>query len=125
VSAARGRGGDGARAARAGCPLRRPGGFAFPRVRSRPAPASDLGQPPPPALPSSAHTPGGTTHGTVWEQYARMRDALNATGKPIYFSITQALPWTEGPPTEFCYGPSAFTTLAWVPAQDPTTLANR
>ena len=24
---------------------------------------------------------GGTTHGTVWEQYARMRDALNATGR--------------------------------------------
>lgn len=23
---------------------------------------------------------GGTTHGTMWEQYARMRDALNATG---------------------------------------------
>ena len=23
---------------------------------------------------------GGETHGTVWEQYARMRDALNATG---------------------------------------------
>ena len=23
---------------------------------------------------------GGTTHGTVWEQYALMRDALNRTG---------------------------------------------
>ena len=22
---------------------------------------------------------GGTTHGTVWEQYAKMRDALNKT----------------------------------------------
>ena len=28
---------------------------------------------------------GGTTHGTVWEQYAKMRDALNKTGRPIYY----------------------------------------
>ena len=66
------------------------------------------------------------THGTAWEQYATMRDALNATGKlpryrwclglhshhlgcillkipavpltgrPIYYSITQALPFNDG-----------------------------
>ena len=70
---------------------------------------------------------GGVTHGTVWEQYARMRDGLNATGRPIYFSITQALSLTDGHPRMHCYGDNAFTTLEWVtadPPLDPRTLAN-
>ena len=32
---------------------------------------------------------GGPTNGTLWERYALMRDGLNATGRSIYFSITQ------------------------------------
>lgn len=68
---------------------------------------------------------GGTTHGTVWEQYARMRDALNATGRPIYYSITQALEWSDGHPHMHCYGDNVFTTLVWTAAGlDPRTLAN-
>jgi hypothetical protein len=67
----------------------------------------------------------GTTHGTVWEQYSRMRDALNATGRPIYYSITQSVPFEDAHPAMHCYGNSVFTTLPWVKAGlDPTTLAN-
>ena len=32
---------------------------------------------------------GGPYNGTLWEAYSLMRDALNATGRSIYFSITQ------------------------------------
>ena len=70
---------------------------------------------------------GGTTHGTMWEQYARMRDALNKTGRPIYFSITQAQDWADGHPRMHCYGDGAFSTLYWTtanPPLDPRTLAN-
>jgi hypothetical protein len=70
---------------------------------------------------------GGTTHGTMWEQYARMRDALNATGRPIYFSITQAQDWSDGHPRMHCYGDAAFSTLFWTtasPPLDPRGLAN-
>jgi hypothetical protein len=70
---------------------------------------------------------GGTTHGTMWEQYARMRDALNKTGRPIYFSITQAEDWKDGHPRMHCYGNGAFSTLFWTtadPPLDPRTLAN-
>ena len=49
---------------------------------------------------------GGTTHGTVWEQYARMRDALNAstskTGRPIYYSITGIVPYNDAQPEMHC-----------------------
>ena len=69
---------------------------------------------------------GGTTHGTVWEQYARMRDALNNTGKPIYFSVTEAVPWHDGHPKMSCYGQdSIFTVIPWLQqGLDPRTLAN-
>ena len=32
---------------------------------------------------------GGPFNGTLWEAYSLMRDGLNATGRSIYFSITQ------------------------------------
>ncbi len=70
---------------------------------------------------------GGTTHGTMWEQYTRMRDGLNATGRPIYFSITQAESWPDGHPRMHCYGDGAFSTLFWTaasPPLDPRVLAN-
>jgi alpha-galactosidase len=68
---------------------------------------------------------GGATNGTVWEQYARMRDGLNATGRSIYFSITEALPYTDGHPAMHCYGPNVFTLFPWLQqGLDPTTLAN-
>jgi hypothetical protein len=70
---------------------------------------------------------GGATHGTMWEQYVRMRDALNATGRPIYFSITQAQDWDDGHPRMHCYGSGAFSTLFWTtasPPLDPRELAN-
>lgn len=68
---------------------------------------------------------GGITHGTVWEQYARMRDGLNASGRAIYFSVTEALPYVDGHPRMNCYGPNAFTTLVWMrsdPPLDPRTV---
>lgn len=68
---------------------------------------------------------GGTTHGSVWEQYARMRDALNATGRPIYFSITEAVDYPDGHTAMHCYGNSVFTVIPWLQqGLDPTTLAN-
>ena len=42
---------------------------------------------------------GGVVHGTTYEQYLRMRDALNKTGRPIYYSITEAVPHADGPVT--------------------------
>lgn len=55
-----------------------------------------------------------------------MRDALNATGVPIYFSITEAVTFTDGHPSMHCYGPdNVFTVIPWVQqGLDPTTLAN-
>lgn len=70
---------------------------------------------------------GGHTSGTVWQQYARMRDALNATGRHIYYSITQGVPYNDGPGRSpmHCYGESAFTIKPWVAeGKDPTQLAN-
>ena len=63
----------------------------------------------------------------MWQQYERMRDALNATGRPIYFSITQAEDWNDGHPRMHCYGDAAFSTLFWLladPPLDPRNLAN-
>ena len=71
----------------------------------------------------------GTGHGSVWDQYARMRDALNATGRPIYFSVTQAVPYKDAHEAMHCPGVGGldvvFTTKPWV-AQglDPGELAN-
>ena len=70
---------------------------------------------------------GGVTHGSVWQQYAKMRDALNATGRPIYYSITQGVIYNDGPKRlkMHCYGESAFTTKPWVAeGKDVTSLAN-
>lgn len=54
-----------------------------------------------------------------------MRDALNATGRPIYFSVTQALPYNDAHPKMHCYGSSVFTVLPWIQqGLDPTSLAN-
>lgn len=57
---------------------------------------------------------GGTEHGSVYEQYARMRDALNKTGRAIFFSITEAVPWTDHYERMHCYGDNVFTTKPWV-----------
>jgi len=57
---------------------------------------------------------GGTTHGTVFEQYARMRDALNKTGRAIFFSITEAVPWTDKYEKMHCYGDNVFVKKPWV-----------
>ena len=42
-----------------------------------------------------------------------LRDALNATGRPIYFSVTQAEAFPDGHPRMHCYGDAAFSTLFW------------
>ena len=80
---------------------------------------------------------GGTTHGSVWEQYAKMRDALNATGRPIWYMITQIVDYNDGRdvmhcihPTPGCQGGNcrrfgAFSVRPWVQAgKDPGELAN-
>eukprot|EP01052_Picozoa_sp_SAG31_P028708 SAG31_NODE_2794_length_5083_cov_2.714687_2_plen_398_part_00 len=78
---------------------------------------------------------GGTTHGTVWEQYSRMRDALNATGRPMWYMITQILDYNDGRDAMHCVRPrpagggmsrwGAFTVRPWVYAGlDPRQLAN-
>ena len=54
-----------------------------------------------------------------------MRDALNATGRPIYFSICQMLPFNNSHPFQFCYPGQAFTIFPWLSqGNDPRTLAN-
>ena len=78
---------------------------------------------------------GGTTHGTVWQQYAAMRDALNATGRPMWYMITQILDYSDGRDTMHCVRPrpdggatsrwGVFTVRPWVYAGlDPRLLAN-
>jgi len=58
-----------------------------------------------------------------------MRDALNNTGRPIYYSITQIVPW--GPAqgdfrsSMHCHDGAAFTIKQWLQqGLDPSTLAN-
>ena len=54
-----------------------------------------------------------------------MRDALNATGRPIFYSITEAVPWTDKYEKMHCYGDNVFTTIPWVEAGlDVPGLAN-
>eukprot|EP00947_MAST-08B_sp_MAST-8B-sp1_P001967 g1967.t1 len=80
---------------------------------------------------------GGETHGTVWEQYARMRDALNRTGRPMWYMITQIVDFDDGLDDMHCIGPpkgctgskcgkwGAFTVKPWVyEGKDPRQLAN-
>ena len=75
---------------------------------------------------------GGTTHGTVWEQYARMRDALNASGRPIYYSITGIVPYNDAQPGMHCIKPNvhggfsgAFTVRPWsAEGRNPGDIAN-
>ena len=54
-----------------------------------------------------------------------MRDGLNATGRTIYFSVTEAVPWTDGHERMHCYGDNVFTVLPWVSqGLSPSALAN-
>lgn len=56
-----------------------------------------------------------------------MRNALNKTGRPIYYSVTESLTLNEGADRMkmHCYGPGVFTVKPWVAeGKDPTTLAN-
>lgn len=48
-----------------------------------------------------------------------MRDALNATGRRIYYSITQGVPYDDGPSRSkmHCYGESVFTTKPYAGRQ--------
>jgi len=41
----------------------------------------------------SCHAPVGPTKVTAYQQYMKMRDALNATGRPIYFSLCGWRSW--------------------------------
>jgi hypothetical protein len=68
---------------------------------------------------------GGVMHGDVWDQYSRMRDALNKTGRPIYYSITEALTHADGPVTTKMRCMGVFTVMPWVAeGKDPRALAN-
>ena len=78
---------------------------------------------------------GGATNGTAWESYARMRDGLNATGRSVYLSVCQLLPYAgfvgDGNFTELlCFGGAAagapaYTVLPWLAAGlAPQELAN-
>ena len=72
-------------------------------------------------------------------QYATMRDALNATGRPMWYSITQILDYNDGRDAMHCSQPksgcsstpagckrwSAFTVRPWVyQGLEPQSLAN-
>lgn len=71
-------------------------------------------------------TCGGVMHGTTWQQYARMRDALNSTGRQIYFSVTEGVPFDDGPDRANMHCPYLpFTVKPWVlEGKNPQTLAN-
>ena len=64
---------------------------------------------------------GGKTHGSIWEQYARMRDALNAstakTGRPIYYSITGIVPYNDAQPNMHCIRTNPKTGGGFSPRQ--------
>ena len=49
---------------------------------------------------------GGSAEDVVWAQYAKMRDALNKTGRPIWFSITQLVDYDDGRHAEYCVKPN-------------------
>jgi len=86
---------------------------------------------------------GGNPPNSMWSRYAKMRDALNATGRPIHFSITQqffnstaakvrdtgaaqANETIDTPhPSMQCY-PGAFAPIVWKRlGYDISTLANQ
>ena len=54
-----------------------------------------------------------------------MKEALNKTGRPIWYSITQLVPYNDTWDAMHCVPAQAFTVRPWVAAGlDPTTLAN-
>ena len=40
--------------------------------------------------------------GSEWDQFAAMRDALNATGRPVYVSVCEITPYNS--PQDACHG---------------------
>eukprot|EP00038_Savillea_parva_P020142 m.30502 g.30502 ORF g.30502 m.30502 type:complete len:465 (-) comp4717_c0_seq1:3121-4515(-) len=64
--------------------------------------------------------------GSEWDQFAVMRDALNATGRPVYVSVCEISQIME--PKDTCHGdpPSTvYTPTMWMAeGRDVTTLAN-
>ena len=51
----------------------------------------------------------GSSNLPAWQSYSKMRDALNATGRRIYFSVCQFLPYVGAFPEMHCAGASCPT----------------
>ena len=64
--------------------------------------------------------------GLMWDTVARIRDALNATGSRIVFSVTARGNFSDGHARMRCYGEGEglFSPFLFGPHRDPTTLAN-
>ena len=61
----------------------------------------------------------------MWEQYSRMKESLNKTGRPIWYSITQLVEYNDTWSAMHCVPGKAFTVRPWVrQGLDPTQLAN-
>ena len=52
-----------------------------------------------------------------------MRDGLNASGRAIYFSVTEALPFVDGHPRMNCYGENALPPSCGCAPIRPSTRA--
>lgn len=68
----------------------------------------------------------GSSNEPAWQSYSKMRDALNATGRPIYFSICQFVPYVGPYPEMHCAGGgTAYTIFPWLAAGlNPQDVAN-
>ena len=64
--------------------------------------------------------------GLMWAATARMRDALNATGSRIFYSVTARGNFSDGHPRMRCYGEGEglFSPFLFGAHRDPRTLAN-
>eukprot|EP00040_Diaphanoeca_grandis_P015815 m.81131 g.81131 ORF g.81131 m.81131 type:complete len:351 (-) comp25388_c0_seq1:191-1243(-) len=67
---------------------------------------------------------GADAAGTEWEQFAFMRDALNATGRPVYLSIYEI--WGGDPGMDDCHHPGVvYSPKMWfTEGHDVSTLGN-
>ena len=68
--------------------------------------------PSPPPAPSSQCC-GSQDHAAAFADYARWRDALNATGTPVYFNLCGWQPWYAPPDPAFNYTGGASLGNSW------------
>ena len=66
---------------------------------------------------------GDQDHAVAFSDYGKFRDALNATGKPVYFSVCGWAEWYSPPDTSIGYGGGVTLGNSWRIAGDGATYA--